>query len=614
MSTITVPPRSAVPVEYTWDAASIFSTDDAWEAAFRQVAESLPALEAFRGRLGDGPDVLADWFGKMQEVFRLLGHVVVFASMGHAADKTDQAAAARHDRARGLMARTVAAASFADPEIIAVGFERLRRWVTEHTRMAIYAHYLDRLSRRAPYVRSAEVEELLGQVADPFRTAAATHGILADADMVFAPARTSTGQAVEVAQGNLRVLLTHPDRELRRTAWESYADTHLAHRHAMANNLAAGVKQAVFMARARRYRSALEASLHANDIPLEVFHNLLTAFRRHLPTWHRYWRIRRRALGLEKLYIYDERAPLASGEPLVPFGQAVEWIAEGMAPLGEEYVGTLRRGVLEQRWVDVYPNRGKQSGAFSMGAPGTHPFILMSYSDDIYSMSTLAHELGHSMHSHHAWRHQPLVYARYPLFLAEVASNFNQAMVRAHLLATRTEPDFQIAVIEEAMANFHRYFFIMPTLARFELEIHERVERGQALTAGSLNGLLTDLFREGYGDEVEIDEDRLGITWAAFHTHLYTSFYVYQYATGISAAHVLAGHVRQGAPGAADRYLAFLEAGGSMYPLEALRLAGVDMATPEPVEEAFEVLARMVGRLESLLSKVGPGGGGMGVS
>ncbi|MBM3470658.1 MAG: oligoendopeptidase F [Armatimonadetes bacterium] len=604
MGVSAVPPRSAIAVEHTWDAASIFPNDDAWEAAFRGIVDGLPALEAFRGRLGDGAGTLADWLEAMQAAFRTLWQVVAYATMGHSVDKTDQAASARHDRARGLLARVTAKVAFAEPEIIALGFDNLRRWIAEEPRLAIYAHYVDRLARRAPHVRSPEVEELLGFVADPFRAAAATHGILADADLVFPPARTSAGEPVEVAQGNLRVLLSHEDREVRRTAWEGYADAHLAHRHAMANCLSAGVKQAVFMARARRYGSALEASLLANDIPVDVFHNLIATFRRHLPTWHRYWGVRRRALGYERLGVYDERAPLGAQEPRVTFPQAVEWIAQGLAPLGDEYVSTLRRGTLEQRWVDLYPNRGKQSGAFSMGAPGTHPFILMSYSDDIYSASTLAHELGHSMHSHFAWRTQPLIYARYPLFLAEVASNFNQAMLRAYLLATQSDPGFQIAVIEEAMANFHRYFFIMPTLARFELEIHERVERGGALTSQDLTALMADLFREAYGDEVEIDADRVGVTWATFHTHLYISFYVFQYATGIAAAHALAGDVLSGVPGASERYLEFLSAGGSRYPLDALKKAGVDMVSPEPVERAFGTLSQMVDRLEGCLTQM----------
>jgi oligoendopeptidase F len=279
----------------------------------------------------------------------------------------------------------------------------------------------------------------------------------------------------------------------------------------------------------------------------------------------------------------------------------VDWVVEGMRPLGDEYVEALRKGVTRDRWVDVYPNIGKRSGAYSTGSPDTFPLILMSFNDDIYGMSTLAHELGHSLHSYFTFKTQPRVYADYSLFVAEVASNFNQALVREYLLSSNDDRDFQISVIEEAMSNFHRYFFIMPTLARFELEIHDRAWRGEALTADGMIALMADLFAEGYGDVVTDDRERTGITWAQFPTHLYANFYVYQYATGISAAHALAKGVLEQRPGAAENYLSFLRAGGSVYPLDALKMAGVDMMSTEPVERGFQEMGAMVDRLAQLL-------------
>ena len=625
----TVPLRNEIPREHTWDVESIFPNDDAWSTEFDALTNDLPSLARFREHLGDSPAMLADWFEAAQAIEFRAGKVMLYASMKHTVDTTDQTAAALNDRARGLAARVAAAMSFDEPEILAIGFDKLLEWMKHESRLAIFAHYFERLEKRAAHVRSAEVEELLSMVSDPFRTAAATHGVLADADMKPTPAHNGNGETFEITQGSINALRTHPDRNVRRSAFENYADAYLAHKHTMANALAAGIKQDVFRMRARKYSSSLEASLAPNYIPLDVFHNLIQTFRANLPTWHRYWKIRQRILGYDTLHVYDEKAPLTSAKPRVEFSQAIDWICEGLKPLGEEYVTVARKGMAEQRWVDKYPNKGKRSGAFSTGVPGTQPFILMSYNDDLFSMSTLAHEMGHSMHKYFTQKTQPFAYRFYGLFLAETASNFNQAMVRAWLLknasviarseATKqslksdleiataqtprlamTAADFEIAVIEEAMSNFHRYFFIMPTLARFELEIHERVERGQALTAKNMTDLLADLFSEGYGSGVVVDRERVGITWAQFPTHLYSNFYVYQYATGISGAHALAQNILDGKPNAVENYLGFLKAGGSQFPLDTLKRAGVDLTTPAPVETTFGVFARYVDRLEEL--------------
>jgi oligoendopeptidase F len=593
-----------VDTRFTWNAASVFPDEAGWQAAVETILAKLPDLAEFKGHLGQSPEMLADWFDAAESAQRLMGKVNVYTTMSYAVDASDQGAAARSDRARTTNARLGATMSFAIPEMISLGFPKLREWVAGSPRLAHLGHFVDRLEKMHSHVRSPEVEELLTQASDPLATALSVHAVLANTDLRFAPASGANGEE-EVAQGSIGALLTGSDRELRRTAFESYADAHLAMQHAMAANLAAGVKRDVFYSRARGYASSLDGALEPNHVPAAVFHNVIRAFRDNLGTWHRYWRVRRKALGLAALKPYDTRAQLGSSELKVPYEQAVEWVAEGVKPLGDEYVRVLRRGALEERWVDIYPNKGKRMGAFSTGVPGTFPFIFMSYNNDIYSMSTLAHELGHSMHSYYTHATQPFVYSGYGLFQAEVASNMHQALTRRHLLATNKDPEFQIAVIEEAMANFYRYFFIMPSLARFELEIHERVERGGALTADYLNGLMADLMSEVYGSEVEVsepDRERIGSTWAQFHTHLYSNFYVYQYATGIAGANHLAERVAAGDPSAVQAYLAFLKSGGSMYPLDGLRLAGVDMSSPEPVESAFAALANMVARLEELVA------------
>lgn len=595
-----LPPRHQVPRELTWDLESIFATPAEWEAACRQLTELLPGLAAYRGRLSEGPTTLLEFLQKMETAGILMGKIFTYASNAYAVDTTDQAAAGRAGQARSLGARFGAAVAFLDPELIAIGFDRLRQWMRETPALAFLGHYIDELEKNSRHVRSDEVEEILALTGDPFSGPFAVYSALNSADLRFEPAIAGDGTKLEVGQASIGSLISHRDREVRRTAWEHYNDGYLAFKNTFAAALTAAIKQDVFRARARRYESSLHAALEPNHIPVEVFHNLIGVFRKNLPTWHRYWRLRKKALGVDSFHVYDIKAPLSEAAPVVPFEQAVEWICAGMAPLGEEYVRILRRGCLEERWVDRARNRGKRDGAFSSGSMGTRPFIMMSYADDLYSLSTLAHELGHSMHSYYSRQNQPYIYSRYGLFVAEVASNFNQAMVRDYLFRARPERDFQIALIEEAMSNYHRYFFIMPTLARFELEMHTRAEKGAPLSADVMIGVTADLFKEGYGDEVVFDRERIGITWAQF-LHMYMNFYVYQYATGISGAHALSHAVLAGEAGAAERYLEFLKSGGSRFPLDALKLAGVDLASPEPVERAFEVLAGLVERLEKLV-------------
>lgn len=592
--------RKDAPLAETWSAESVFPSRQAWEDELKAIQAELPGLQAYQGRLSLGPSVVAEALESYQEILRRLAKTLMFATISHEVDKTDPLAAAMPGKAQALYGQTMAAAAFIEPELIAIGQETLQSWLEQEPRLLIYAHYFDNLFRKQAHVRSPEVEELLGMLAEPFANIETTYGLLVDADFRFKPAQTQDGQEAAFTQSSFMKIMSSRDRRLRQTTWENYLDEYLAHKHSLTSNLVTSLKANVFQARARRHASTLEASLFENNIPVQVFHNLIETFTRNLPTWRRYFAIRRKALGVERLEPYDMWAPLTENRPKVSFDQAVEWICAGLAPLGAEYVETVRKGCMEQRWVDRAPNQGKMAGAFSYGSPGTHPFIVMSYTDEIFSLSTLAHELGHSMHSYLTWKHQPMIYSHYSLFVAEVASNFHQAMTRAYLLEHNPQRDFQIGVIEEAMANFYRYFLIMPTLARFELEIHKRIEDGRGLNADDMINLMADLFAEAFGDEVHVDRPRVGMLWATF-SHLYADYYVYQYATGISGAHALSRRILSGTPGAAQDYLRFLSAGGSLYPLEALKLAGVDLTTPQPVEETFEVLAGLVERLESLL-------------
>ena len=603
------PARDEVPPAQCWDDAALFPTPDAWNATYEDVAARLDEVRSFEGTLRQGPERLAAWLHLIEGVERDLGRLRVYATMAANVDTYDEAARERSDRVVGLGAEVAEAASFARPEAYEVGLDVLRGWVSEHPALVDRAVWLRRLERDAPHVRGPEVEALLGALQVPFAGAATSHGLLANAELDVRDARDAAGNSHEVTQSRVDVLKGSEDRVLRERAWTNYADAHLARKRTMASMLATGARQTNLSARTRRYEDALDMTLAPLEVPRSVVESLLATFEAKLPIWHRYFELRRRHLGVDVLRPWDVDAPLGRASPTVPFERSVAWLADALAPLGAEYVDAMRRGALEERWVDHAPNREKRMGAFSTAWSGTHPYIMMSYTDDLGSTSTLAHELGHSMHSYLCWRAQPYPYARYTLFAAEVASNFNQAMLRDHLFRLAADDrDFQLALIDETMANFGRYFLIMPTLMRFELALHERAKRGTGLSADALNELMADLFEEAYGPAMSMDRERVGITWAQFHTHLYARFYVFQYATGIAGAHAFARRIQSGEPGASEAYLDFLREGGRTPPLEAMRRAGVDLAGTEPVEEAFRVLAGHVDRLERLVNDGGRGG------
>lgn len=596
-----VPKREEINHQHTWNAESVYATTEAWESEATALGPAIKEIGAWHGRLAEGPAVLLAALNDIYALLQRVNKLFVYASLAASVDRNDQAAVERAGRGQGIFSQAMAAVSFVDPELLAIGHETLIRWLDEEDGLASYRHYVENLFRKQAHVRSAEIEELLGLAGEPFAGTYNTFSMLTEADLAFVPARSAGGDELAVAQGSIDELLASSDRQVRQTGYESYHDAYLAHKNTLTSNLSTSIKINVLEMRVRKHESTLGMALFRDNIPGDVYENLIDTFRRNLPTWHRYWAVRRRALGVDELRPYDIWAPLTTEPAKVPYEQAVEWITAALAPLGQEYVEVLRRGCLQDRWVDIYPNQGKSAGAFSWGVQGTHPFIVMSYTNDVLSMGTLAHELGHSMHSYLTWQNQPPVYADYSMFAAEVASNFHQAMLRAYVLEHSDDRNLQIGLIEEAMANFHRYFLIMPTLARFELAAHQRLEQGQGLTADALIESYAGLMAEGLGDEMAYDPQRLGIQWATFG-HLYVDYYVFQYATGISGANALANRVLSGGQDAADDYLAFLKAGSSMYPIDALRLAGVDLATPVAVEETYKVLAGLVDRLEELVN------------
>ena len=597
-----IPTRKQVNKKYTWNAESVYKSAKEWGEGLKAVIDDIPNVKKFEGKLGESPETLLAGIKAIEDVSLRAQTLFMYAQFAYAVDTTNQESAAMVGKAQGMFGQALAAISFLNPELLYIGWDKLDSWMKSNPGLEPYRHSFEDLFRQQAHVRSAEVEELLGMTADPFSGPSTSSSMLVNADFKFAPAKDSKGKEIEVTQSNFySTLLEHPDRKVRQTAFESYQDKHIEFKNTLATNLSTSIAANVFNMRARKFNTTLSASLFNNNVPEEVFHNLIDTFKKNLPVWHRYFEIKRKALKLKQIEYFDMWAPIAKKQVPVSYEKAVDYICDSLAPLGNEYVETVRQGCLKDRWVDSTPNVGKMNGAFSYGSPQTHPFIMMSFTNDVGSMSTLAHELGHSMHSYLTWKNQPYAYSAYSLFVAEVASNFNQAMMRGHLLKTVKNKNFLIALIEEAVSgNFFRYFFQMPTLARFELETHQRAERGEPLTADSMQTLMADLFSEAFGPKVKIDRPRVGMVWSTF-SHLFADYYVYQYATGISGAHALSARILRGEPNAAEDYLGFLKSGSSVYPLDVLKKAGVDLTTPKAVEETFAVMEGYIDRLEELV-------------
>jgi oligoendopeptidase F len=595
--------RKDAPKESTWKRESVYATWADWKKEYDQAVKELPELNQYNGKLKDGPKVLADWFEVYNRHFERVSILGDFARWAVTVDSSDVEAKGYLGLATDLSSKFKAAVAFMKPQLLEIG-ETLLTWAEKEPRLAPYKHYFDNLIRLKVHQRSEEVEEILGVMEEPNGDAYRTFSELADADLKFQDAIDQEGNHHPVFQATLDSSLQSSDRERRRTAWENYYDGYLSMQNTFASLYLTRVKQMVFLMNARRYDSVLEMRLAPNNLPVAVFHNLIDTFKKNLPLWHRYWAVKRDVLGLDALHPYDIWAPILDDPPVVPYRQSVEWVCEALRPMGEEYIFVLRRGCLEDGWVDWAPNVEKRQGAASSRMVGRKPpFLFMSYNDSVMSLSTLAHELGHSMHSYHFATNQPAVYNDYAAIsstVTETASNFHQAMARAYLRKEKGDDrNFQLAMIDEAMDNFHRYFFIMPTLARFEQLVYEKAQAGEALTTRSLNRMMSDLFAEGYGDTMADDPDRTAITWAQF-LHLYIPFYPFQYAIGISAAHAAADRILAGDAGAVEGYLEFLRAGGSRYSMDLFKLTGVDMSSPEPVNKAFKELEENVNLLEKL--------------
>jgi oligoendopeptidase F len=595
--------RSEIAAQDTWDAQSIYKDDAAWETDFAKVEAELPKLAQRAGSLAQSGEKLLKVLSARDEGGEMLERLSVYASMIHDVDTADPRGQALSSRVDGLWSRFGAATAYVAPEMLQVPPEILKQWRDSVPGLAPYRRTIDETLRLRDHVRSAEVEEVLAELGEVRGAAAEISGFLRNADMRFTTIRDEEGKKIELSEGLYRKLLQSRDRRVRRQAYAGIMNGYAKYRNTLGSSLARSVKRDVAEAKIRRYPSALEAALGPRDIPVEVYRNLVRSCRANLPRLHRYLRVHKRALGLRDLHPYDLFVSIVPEQKeQVSFTQGVDMVVASVEPLGREYVRTARRGLTSERWVDIYENEGKRSGAYSGGAYSTRPFILMNFAGTLDDVFTLTHELGHSMHSWYTRKHQPYPTGDYTIFVAEVASTFNEELLRDHLLREAAgSAKRQAALIGTALDDFRGTFFRQTLFAEFELEMHERAERGEALTAESLSELYKRLNQEYYGAVVTVDPE-VWTEWARI-PHFYSAFYVFQYATGIAAATALARKVLEEGSQAADQYLTFLKGGSSTDPLALLRGAGVDMATPDPIERALDVFEERTERLESLLAR-----------
>ena len=593
-----VPERSELPTDETWDLTSIYADDDAWAAAHESVADRVDDLREYEGRVAESPETLLEFLDLRESILREVSKVSSYASLRSAEDTRNQEYQAMQAKAESLSSAARSAASFLDPELQALDRDDVAAFVDAEPALAEYEHYFDDVLRMKPHTRSAEVEEVLADLGEVAGAASDVYGMLSNADLTFPTVERPDGGAVEITQGNFTKLQKHPDREFRRTVHEQYYDEWAAIRNAVGTSLKNSVKKDVKYARARNYDTAREAALDGPNVPVEVYDTLLSSVRDNLDVLHRHAELKREALGVDELRMWDLYAPMADSEsPEIPYERAAEHVVDAVAPLGDAYQDRVREG-LDSRWVDVHENRGKRSGAFSAGTYDTQPFILLNYQDDISSMFTLAHELGHSLHSELAKDAQPWQYADYTIFVAEVASTVNETLLTHHLLETVEDDALRRHVLNEYLERFRSTLYRQTMFADFELRIHEIAEEDGALTPDRFDEVYRGLKSEFY--EPAVLDDRIAREWMRI-PHFYYNYYVYQYATGISAAAAIVERILDEGEDAAADYREALALGGSEYPLSVLETAGVDMTSSEPIESALGVYDQYLGRMADLL-------------
>lgn len=593
--------RHEIEERYKWKTEDMYASAQAWEADFQKVKDQIPALEQYKGRLAESADTLLAFLSLRDETAKILSLLFSYSARKKDEDTRISENQSLFNRCLSLMTERQSAIAFMSPEILAMSDETLEKYMQSNPALGLYRHEMDDMTRLRKHYLSAEQERVVAMTGEMASSPQQIFNMIDNADMVYPSVKDEEGNEVQLTKGRYYKFLQSKDRNVRKDAFEKFYLAYQDQKNTLATTLAANVKADLFHTKVRNYDSTLEAALSVDNIPVSVYHNLIQAISDNMDSMYKYVRLRKKALGVDELHMYDVYVSIVNDvEVDIPFEEAKETIIEAMAPLGKEYQAILRKG-LESRWVDVYENAGKASGAYSAGVYGVHPFVLMNYNNTIDSMFTLAHEMGHALHSYLSNETQPYVYHRYKIFLAEVASTLNEALLMDHLLKKTTDKGLRLVILNHFLEQFRGTMYRQTMFAEFEMLIHGMVGDGKTLTHENLTNLYTDLNRKYYGPDM-INDPQIGYEWSRI-PHFYTSFYVYKYATGFAAATSLARQILQEGQPAVERYLQFLRAGNSDYPINVLKNAGVDMTTPEPVVQALQTFRELVDEMERLMAE-----------
>ena len=591
--------RAEIPEEYKWKITDIYADDTLWEKDYELVKSRLAEFEKFHGNAGKSAENLLALFRLNDEISLIADKLYVYAVMRFHEDSGNTVYQALSDKAEMLIIEYSQAVSFITPEITELDDKTVESYIESCGGLKIYRHYLENIMRCKSHILSKDIEKLLSKTGEIASAPQSIFTMINDADMVFSDITNEKGEKVPLTKGNYVSYLESSNRSVRKEAFETLYDAYLKQENTLAATYAASVKKDVFYSQVRKFPSSLEQALDDDNIPVSVYDNLISAVNKNLHLMHRYVKLRKKMLGVDELHMYDLYAPLvADSDKKINFEDAKATVLKALEPMGEDYTENLKKG-FNGGWIDVYENKGKRSGAYSWGTYSVHPYVLLNHNDNVNSMFTIAHEMGHALHSLYTWNTQPYIYSGHKIFVAEVASTVNEALLMEYLLKTNDDKKFTAYLINYFMEQFKGTFFRQAMFAEFEAKAHELAEKGTPLTCGLLKDIYHKLNEKYFGDGIVID-DRIDIEWARI-PHFYNAFYVYQYSTGYSAAISLSRKILNEGKSAADRYKSFLTKGDSEYSIDLLKGAGVDMTTEKPFEDAMKVFEGLLDRMENLV-------------